>query len=167
MCIFQLHPSVSFPVTIDGFLCLPAHIGTQGVKWTDRGTGSCLSVCPVVWVFGATACVWLSEYIWVCTGVEAEAWHLSGWGAYENIGPNLGQISTSVIIAVVTDSQTLAVLPSLLFLKKWNKKKVKILLICCYIFGRCSWAGLRFARAQIFCGCTLVKRAFRIYVESR
>lgn len=26
----------------------------------------------------------------MCTGVEAEAWILSDWGAYENIGPELG-----------------------------------------------------------------------------
>lgn len=57
-----------------------------------------LLVCP-------SSC--LSVCVFEC--VEAEAWHLSGWGAYENIGPNPGQISTSVIIAVVTDSQTLKV----------------------------------------------------------
>lgn len=62
---------------------------------TDRGTPGCSSVCPVSVR---------------CAGVDAEAWHLSGWGAYENISPNLGQMSTSVIIAVVTDSQTLRVL---------------------------------------------------------
>lgn len=27
-----------------------------------------------------------------CTCVEAEAWHLSGWGAYENISPRPGTI---------------------------------------------------------------------------
>jgi len=47
----------------------------------------------------------------MCTDVEADVWHLSGWGAYENISPNPGQISTSVMLAVVTDSQTLRVLP--------------------------------------------------------
>ncbi len=26
----------------------------------------------------------------VCVGVEAKAWHLSGWRAYENIGPRHG-----------------------------------------------------------------------------
>lgn len=35
-------------------------------------------------------CVYETERIWMCTGVEAEAWILSDWGAYENIGPELG-----------------------------------------------------------------------------
>lgn len=30
------------------------------------------------------------ECVCVCTCVEAEAWHLSGWGAYENISPRPG-----------------------------------------------------------------------------
>lgn len=47
----------------------------------------------------------------VCVAMEAEAWHLSGWGAYENICLSSGQISTSVIITLVTDSQTLRMLP--------------------------------------------------------
>lgn len=30
--VLRLHPSVSHPVTIDGFLCLPAHRGIQVIK---------------------------------------------------------------------------------------------------------------------------------------
>lgn len=56
----------------------------------------------------------------MCTDVDVEAdvWHLSGWGAYENISPKPGQISTSVMLEVVTDSQTLRVLPPLPPLQK-------------------------------------------------
>lgn len=131
-----MHPCVSFPVTIDGFLCLPAHKGTQGIKRTDRGVvcPGCLSVCPTVFV-----CVRRQ----MCTCVDAEAWHLSGWGAYENISPGAG---TNLYLSNVSSgdwqSNTQGAPPSFLpSLPPSPELKVMVLLGCCYILGWCSWAG--------------------------
>lgn len=157
LCVIStLHLSVSLPVTIDGFLCLPAHKGPQGIKWTGRGTKLfvCLSRCQ-------------------CMCVEAEAWHLSGWRAYENIGPNSGHISTSVIKAMVTDSQTLGVLSSLLvlLLPAFPKTQKQGHDGCCYICGCRFWAGYIFF---FFCQSSVAswlhvgqncESTFRMYVK--
>lgn len=52
--VFQLQPSVSFPVTIDGFLCPPAHRGTQGLD-RQRNRRDVQAVCPSVQL---CVCVW-------------------------------------------------------------------------------------------------------------
>lgn len=110
------------------------------------------AVCLSVQLFECL--VWLHVLNEWIRGVEAEAWHLSGWGAYENIGSNPGQISTSVIKAVVTDSQTLKVLPPLpAFPKKINLKKRSRL----YLFAVTSLGG---APGQ---GCVLI----RFFVAAR
>lgn len=98
---FPMQPSVSFPVTIDGFLCPPAHKGTQVIEWTDRGTerwnrdvqAVCLSVQQCVCVCGS----WGLAPLWLGS-------------LWKHQSSTRGHTSTSVMLAVVTDSQTFWVL---------------------------------------------------------
>lgn len=146
VCVSQLHPSVSFPVTIDGFLCLPAHKGSQGVKWTDRGTErwcpSCLSVCPNVWVSA-----WVCESIYKCVQVWKLRPGTSLAGELMKTSVlDQGQISTSVMLAVVTDSQTLRMSPSLTLFPKTKSK---------YLVSVTSLSGApgQATCCRLLCGC--------------
>ena len=111
---------------------------------TEEPTYVCLSKQLSVWMY-------LRGLEWVegeC--VEDEAWHLSGWGAYENIGSRPG---TNLYLSYVSsgDWQSNTQDAPLLSLKK---TKVMILPCCCYILGWFSWTGyilweLRYIVAEI------------------